>query len=151
MRLILQRVSRAEVRVEGEAIATIGRGLLVLAGVERGDGKPEAVRAAQKLARVRIFDDAKGRMNMEAGAAGAEFLIVSQFTLAGSLLKGRRPCFGKAAPPEIAEPTIDLLVGELRARGFRVATGRFGARMEVELVNDGPVTFVLDLAARPPG
>ncbi len=151
MRLILQRVSRAEVRVGAEVVGAIGRGLLVLAGVEKGDGEAEARKAAQKLSRIRIFDDAEGRMNVEAADAGAEFLIVSQFTVAGKLTKGRRPSFERAAPPEIAEPLIELLVGELQALGSRVATGSFGARMEVELVNDGPVTFVLDLPARPPG
>lgn len=148
MRLVLQRVSSAEVRVDGEIVGRIGRGLLVLTGVEKGDGKEEAVRAAQKLARLRVFDDPQGRMNVEAATAGAEFLVVSQFTLAGSLVKGRRPSFDRAALPETAEPILDLLVEELKGRGLRVATGRFGARMEVELVNDGPVTFVLDLPTR---
>ncbi len=148
MRLVLQRVSSAEVRVDGEIVGRIGRGLLVLTGVEKGDGKEEAVRAAQKLARLRVFDDPQGRMNVEAATVGAEFLVVSQFTLAGSLVKGRRPSFDRAALPETAEPILDLLVEELKGRGLRVATGRFGARMEVELVNDGPVTFVLDLPTR---
>ncbi|MEE8278887.1 MAG: D-aminoacyl-tRNA deacylase [Thermoanaerobaculia bacterium] len=148
MRLVLQRVSSAEVRVDGEIVGRIGRGLLVLTGVEKGDGKEEAVRAAQKLARLRVFDDPQGRMNVEAATVGAEFLVVSQFTLAGSLVKGRRPSFDRAALPETAEPILDLLVQELKGRGLRVATGRFGARMEVELVNDGPVTFVLDLPTR---
>ncbi len=148
MRLVLQRVSSAEVRVDGEIVGRIGRGLLVLTGVEKGDGEEEAVRAAQKLARLRVFDDPQGRMNVEAATVGAEFLVVSQFTLAGSLVKGRRPSFDRAALPETAEPILDLLVQELKGRGLRVATGRFGARMEVELVNDGPVTFVLDLPTR---
>jgi D-tyrosyl-tRNA(Tyr) deacylase len=149
MRLVLQRVSRAEVRIGGEVVGAIGRGLLVLAGVEKGDGEAEAKKAAQKLSRLRIFEDSEGKMNVEAAAAGAEFLVVSQFTVAGKLSKGRRPSFERAAPPETAEPLIELLVDELRGMGFRVATGSFGARMEVELVNDGPVTFVLDLAPCP--
>ena len=148
MRLILQRVSRAEVRVGGQVVGGIGQGILVLAGVEKGDGERQAVKAAQKLARLRVFDDDQGRMSEEPMAVGAEFLVVSQFTLAGSLAKGRRPSFDGAAPPETAQPILDLLVRELRARGFTVATGRFGARMEVELVNSGPVTFVLDLPSR---
>jgi len=149
MRLLLQRVTRAAVRVCGETVGEIGRGVLVLVGVERGDGEAEAEAAAKKLATLRIFEDADGRMNLDAGAVSGEFLVVSQFTLAGSLAKGRRPSFDRAAPPEVAEPLVEALVEALRGHGHPVATGRFRARMEVELVNDGPVTFVLDLA--PPG
>lgn len=145
MRLILQRVNSASVRVAGETVASIGPGLLVLAGVERGDGADAADRAVEKLAGLRLFEDESGRMNLDAAAGGAEFLVVSQFTLAGSLRKGRRPSFDNAAPGEVAEPIVERLAEGLRTRGFDVGTGRFGARMEVELVNDGPVTFVLDL------
>lgn len=145
MRLILQRVSSASVRVEGRTVGSIGAGLLVLAGVERGDGLEAADRAAEKLAGLRLFEDETGRMNLDASDCDAEFLVVSQFTLAGSLRKGRRPSFDKAASGEEAEPLVERLAAGLRARGFGVGTGRFGARMEVELVNDGPVTFVLDL------
>lgn len=148
MRLILQRVSRAAVRVEGETIAEIGPGMLLLTGVEKGDGATQVEKAAAKLAGLRIFEDGSGRMNLDSAAAGGSFLVVSQFTLAGTLAKGRRPSFDGAAPPEIAEPLVDALVSTLRQRGFEVATGCFGAHMEVELVNDGPVTFVLDV---PPG
>ena len=134
MRLILQRVRSASVRVGGETIASIGYGLLVLVGVERGDAPEVADRAAAKLASLRLFDDDSGRMNLDA---------------AGSLRKGRRPSFDRAAPGEEAEPTVDRLAESLRRAGFEVDTGRFGARMEVELVNDGPVTFVLEIRDAP--
>ncbi len=146
MRLILQRVSSAEVRVWGETVGAIGRGVVVLAGVESGDGPEEAARAADKLAALRIFPDERGRMNLDAAAAGGEFLVVSQFTLVASLDRGRRPSFDRAAPPAAAEPLVEALAAGLEGRGFRVARGRFGALMEVELVNDGPVTFVLEVA-----
>lgn len=149
MRLVLQRVTSAEVRVAGSAVGRIGRGMLVLVGVETGDGPAQAAAAAAKLAHLRIFEDGEGRMNLDPGRAGAAFLVVSQFTLAGSLDRGRRPSFDGAAPPEVAEPLVERLVAALREAGYRVETGRFGAKMEVQLVNDGPVTFVLDL--HPPG
>ncbi|HEX2254362.1 MAG TPA: D-aminoacyl-tRNA deacylase [Thermoanaerobaculia bacterium] len=145
MRLILQRVSRAAVSVDGETVGAVGRGLLVLAGVERGDGAEQVAAAADKLAGLRCFADAAGKMNLAAAEAGAAFLLVSQFTLAADLSRGRRPSFVGAAPPEEAEPLLAALAAELRRCGFEVATGRFGAHMAVELVNDGPVTFVLDL------
>lgn len=152
MRLVLQKVSRAAVRVDGEVVGRIGPGLLVLAGVERGDGPREVAAAVDRLAGLRLFEDREGRMNLDAAAAGGAFLVVSQFTLAGSpLAKGRRPSFDGAAPPEAAEPLVDALAAGLRQRGFEVATGRFGARMAVELVNDGPVTFVLEITAPPAG
>jgi D-tyrosyl-tRNA(Tyr) deacylase len=145
MRLVIQRVSSAAVRVDGQTVGEIGRGLLVLAGVERGDGIEKVRAAAEKLAGLRIFEDEAGKMNLDTAAAGGAFLVVSQFTLAGSLARGRRPSFDNAAPPEEAAPLVEKLVEELRGRGFRVETGRFRAYMEVSLVNDGPVTFVVDL------
>jgi len=144
MRLVIQRVSSAAVRVEGEIIGEIGRGLLVLAGVERGDGIEKVRAAAEKLAGLRVFGDEAGKMNLDVAAAGGAFLVVSQFTLAGSLARGRRPSFDNAAPPEEAAPLVEALVEDLRRRGFRVETGRFQAYMEVSLVNDGPVTFVVE-------
>ena len=148
MRLILQRVSRAAVRVGDETVAEIGRGLLVLVGIEHGDGAEQVSRAAAKLAGLRVFEDAQGKMNLDLAAVGGALLLVSQFTLAGSLDRGRRPSFERAAPPELAAPLIERLAAELAERSLPVACGRFGARMAVESVNDGPVTFVLDL---PPG
>src|ERR1700692_4516221 len=122
MRLVIQRVSSAAVRVAGERVSAIGRGLLVLVGVERGDAPAAALAAAEKLAGLRIFDDAAGKMNLDAAAAGGAFLVVSQFTLAGSTARGRRPPFDRAAPPEEAAPLIEELVAELRRRGCEVAT-----------------------------
>ncbi|HSG40705.1 MAG TPA: D-aminoacyl-tRNA deacylase [Thermoanaerobaculia bacterium] len=144
MRLVLQRVSSASVRVDGEVVGEIGRGLLALVGIERGDG-PEQVRAAaEKLAGLRVFEDGAGKMNLDLAAVEGAFLIVSQFTLAGSVAKGRRPSFDGAAPPGEAEPLVEALADDLRGRGFRVETGRFRAHMEVALVNDGPVTLIVD-------
>lgn len=145
MRLVLQRVSTAAVSVGGEAVGRIGRGLLVLVGVEAGDGPEQVETAARKLSGLRVFEDDAGRMNLDAHAVDGAFLVVSQFTLAGSLAKGRRPSFDRAALPEEAEPLVDALVARLREAGHRVETGRFRAHMEVSLVNDGPVTFVLDV------
>lgn len=145
MRLVLQRVTSAAVEVGGLEIGAIGRGLVVLVGVAAGDQEATVARAAQKLAELRIFADADGKMNLDLAAAGGELLLVSQFTLVASLGRGRRPSFDAAARPEFAEAMFDQLVAALRARGTRVATGRFGALMQVRLVNDGPVTFVLDL------
>ena len=129
----------------GETVGAVGRGILALVAVVPGDTEATAAAAADRLAGLRCFEDAAGKMNLDAAAAGAGFLVVSQFTLAADLTRGRRPSFAGAAPPEVAAPLVDALVAELRRRGFAVATGRFGAMMEVELVNDGPVTFVLDL------
>ena len=145
MRAILQRVSKSVVRVGGEAVGEIGRGMLVLLGVEKGDGPREASALAAKLAGLRVFTDAEGKMNLDSAAAGGEFLVVSQFTLGASLAKGRRPSFNSAAHPDAARPLVEQVMADLEGRGFRVAGGRFGAMMEVELVNDGPVTFVLDV------
>jgi D-tyrosyl-tRNA(Tyr) deacylase len=148
VRLVIQRVSSASVLVkgatEGGIVGEIGRGLLVLAGVERGDGIDKVRAAAEKLAGLRVFEDEAGKMNLDTAAAGGAFLVVSQFTLAGSLARGRRPSFDRAAPPDEAAPLIEALVDDLRSRGFRVETGRFRAYMEVALVNDGPVTLVAD-------
>jgi D-tyrosyl-tRNA(Tyr) deacylase len=148
---VIQRVSSAFVLIkgatEGEVVGKIGRGLLVLAGVERGDGIEQIRAAADKLAGLRVFEDEAGKMNLsiaDIAAAGGAFLVVSQFTLAGSLARGRRPSFDRAAPPEEAAPLIEALVEDLRGRGFVVETGRFRAHMEVSLVNDGPVTLVAD-------
>jgi D-tyrosyl-tRNA(Tyr) deacylase len=144
MRIVVQRVSSASVTVDGEVVGEIGRGLLALVGVERGDGVEAARAAAEKLAGLRVFEDSAGKMNLDTAAVGGAFLVVSQFTLAGSVARGRRPSFDHAAPPEEAEPLVAALVEDLRRRGFRVETGRFRAQMAVALVNDGPVTLVAD-------
>lgn len=144
MRLILQRVSEASVTVDGEVVGKIGPGLLVFVGIERGDGPAQIQAAAGKLAGLRVFEDEAGKMNLDLAAVGGAFLIVSQFTLAGSIAKGRRPSFDRAAPPEEAQPLIEALVEDLRSRGFPVETGRFRAMMKVVLVNDGPVTLIAD-------
>jgi len=145
MRLLLQRVLSASVTVGGEVVGRIDRGLLVFAAIEKGDGAREVEWAAKKLSGLRIFEDETGRMNDDLQAAEGSVLVVSQFTLAGSLRRGRRPSFDGAAPPELAEPLVEEFVDRLRNLGIPVETGRFRAHMQVELVNDGPVTFVLDV------
>jgi D-aminoacyl-tRNA deacylase len=144
MRLVVQRVSSASVKVTGETVGAIGRGLLVLVGIERGDRLESVRAAAEKLAGLRVFEDDAGKMSLDTAAVGGAFLIVSQFTLAGSIARGRRPSFDRAAPPDEAQALVEALVEDLRARGFQVETGRFRAMMEVALVNDGPVTLVAD-------
>jgi D-tyrosyl-tRNA(Tyr) deacylase len=150
MKAVVQRVTRARVTSDGVELGSVGAGMLVLLGVMRGDTEREARSLADKVARFRFFRDDEDRMNRSALDVGAAALVVSQFTLAADGKKGRRPSFDRAAPPEIAEPLYELFVAELRALGLAVATGRFGARMEVELVNDGPVTFVLEEAPEAP-
>lgn len=145
MRIVLQRVRSARVRVADETVGEIGLGMLALVGVETGDGPKQVAAAADKLSGLRIFEDDAGRMNLDARTVGGGFLLVSQFTLAGSLRRGRRPSFDGAAQPEVAEPLFEELVTRMREQGHRVETGRFGASMKVELVNDGPVTFVLEV------
>jgi D-tyrosyl-tRNA(Tyr) deacylase len=148
VKIVIQRVSRAEVRVEGEVVGKIGVGLVLLVAIERGDGAPIVDTLADKVVNLRIFPDAAGKMNRSTLDAGAALLAVSQFTLAGSLERGRRPSFENAAPPEEARALFDVFVDKLRGYALEVATGRFQAMMEVELVNDGPVTFVLEAAKR---
>ena len=139
MRALVQRVSEASVSVEGQELARIGPGLLVLLGVRRGDGREQADRVARKLRALRVFEDAKGKMNLSVEESGGEVLCVSQFTLYGDTRKGNRPSFVEAAPPEVAEPLYERVREALSAKG-----GRFGARMEVTLVNDGPVTLLVE-------
>lgn len=145
MRAILQRVDEAFVEVGGEKVGAIGRGVLVLLGVERGDGRADAAVLAAKLGGLRLFEDAEGKTNLSVAEAGGAFLVVSQFTLAASLRKGRRPSFDDAARPEDAEPLVAAVMDDLRAQGFPVEGGRFRAMMKVHLVNDGPLTFVLEV------
>ena len=145
MRGLVQRVRRAEVRVHGEVVGAIGAGLCVLVGVTHGDGEAEADRLADKLWHLRIFDDDAGRMGESVAEGSRALLVVSQFTLYGDTRKGRRPSWIDAARPEQAEPLVDRVVASLRDRGATVATGVFGADMDVELVNDGPVTLMLEV------
>jgi D-aminoacyl-tRNA deacylase len=151
VRIVVQRVRRAAVRVDGVTVGQVGLGLLVLVGVEIGDTPGQVDRAAARLASLRVFEDGNGHMNLGLDEVGGEILLVSQFTLAGSIRKGRRPDFVGAARPEDAEPLCEALVSALRSRGVRVATGVFRTHMEVELVNDGPVTFVWEDRPTPTG
>jgi len=144
MRAVVQRVSRAAVRVEGRTVGEVGRGLLVLLGVASGDGDDAARFMADKLAALRIFEDADGKMNRSVADAGGGLLVVSQFTLLGDARKGNRPGFSAAAPPEAANALYERVCALLREKGLPVAQGVFRAQMEVELVNDGPVTILLD-------
>ncbi len=148
MRVVLQRVSRAEVRVGGRVTGKIGTGFLVLAGFAPGDGEAQLAWMADKVLGLRLFADAEGKMNRSLAEVGGGVLVVSQFTLYADASKGRRPSFTAAAPPEVAVPLYERFVALLRERGAAggtpVATGEFGAMMEVELVNDGPVTLVLE-------
>ena len=144
MRAVVQRVSRAAVRVGDETVGAIGRGFVVLAGFAPGDDEPLLAWMADKLAGLRVFGDAEGKMNLGIQDVGGAMLVVSQFTLYGDASKGRRPSFIGAAPPEQAEALYDRFVALLRERGVRVETGRFRAMMDVELVNDGPVTLLLE-------
>ena len=146
MRAVVQRVARAEARVDGKPVGSIGRGLVVLAGFAPTDGEDAVAWMADKILALRVFGDAAGKMNLALGDVGGALLVVSQFTLYGDAHKGRRPSFVAAAPPEIAAPLYERFVALLRERGagVPVATGTFGAMMDVELVNDGPVTLLLE-------
>ncbi|MBQ3740154.1 MAG: D-tyrosyl-tRNA(Tyr) deacylase [Bacteroidales bacterium] len=149
MRIIVQRCSRAEVRIDGETVGQIGTGFLLLVGITHSDTKQEAEYLAKKVANMRIFNDAEGKMNLSLAEVGGAILSISQFTLYGNAHKGNRPSFIKAAPPEVAEPLyayFNTLLRELY--GLTVETGRFGADMKVDFVNDGPVTILLDSADR---
>jgi D-tyrosyl-tRNA(Tyr) deacylase len=140
---LLQRVTHAEVVVDDERIAAIGRGLMVLVGVERGDARAQAARLADRLLEYRVFPDAEGKMNLSLADVDGGLLLVPQFTLPADTSKGRRPSLSRAAPPEEGERLFDILVGLARSKHGRVQCGRFGAHMAVTLTNDGPVTFTL--------
>ncbi|WP_027357456.1 D-aminoacyl-tRNA deacylase [Desulfofundulus thermocisternus] len=144
MRAVVQRVTRGSVTVNGERVAAIGPGLVVLLGVGRDDGVDDARYLAQKVARLRIFEDSQGKMNRSVLEAGGEMLVVSQFTLYGDCRQGRRPGFDRAARPEQARELYEFFVSLLRNEGLVVFTGVFGASMQVEIINDGPVTLLLD-------
>lgn len=144
MKIVLQRVKEASVEVEGRTVGRVGRGVCLLVGVEKGDGEADADLLARKAVELRVFPDARGRMNLPLGAVGGEVLAVSQFTLAASVRKGRRPSFDGAEEPDRAAELFRYFVGAVRALGVAVETGVFQALMEVRIVNDGPVTFILD-------
>jgi D-tyrosyl-tRNA(Tyr) deacylase len=148
MRAVLQRVTRASVTVGDEVTGQIERGLVVLLGVEQDDTDADAHQLADKTIQLRIFDDADGKMNLALPDVGGSVLVVSQFTLLGDCRKGRRPSFIQAAAPELAERLYETFVAAIGVQGIRVATGRFRAMMQVELVNDGPVTIMLDSRKR---
>ncbi|MGZ9189637.1 MAG: D-aminoacyl-tRNA deacylase [Nitrospira sp.] len=144
MKAVLQRVTRAAVEVDGQVVGRIGAGLLVLLGVAKGDGERDLLYIVEKIQTLRIFADHEGKMNRALGDVGGALLLVSQFTLLGDTTKGRRPGFDLAAPPDEARALYEGTVNRLRAAGVLVETGIFGAHMQVELLNDGPVTFLLD-------
>lgn len=144
MRVVLQRSKNAAVTVDGQTIGAISHGLVLLVGVADGDTEQDAAYIAEKVAGLRIFEDEAGKMNLSVLETGGQVLSISQFTLYGDCRKGRRPNFMGAARPEHAEPLYDLVNHLLRERGLHVETGRFGAMMDVSLVNDGPVTLILE-------
>lgn len=148
MRAVIQRVSTAKVEVDGKTVGQIGKGILLLLGVEIGDGERDADWLADKIGNLRIFEDHEGKMNLSVKEVAGELLAVSQFTLAGNCAKGRRPSFDSAAPPEEANRLYEYFVGKLRGLGLPVETGVFQAMMQVSLVNDGPVTFILESPGR---
>jgi D-aminoacyl-tRNA deacylase len=144
MRALVQRVTEARVRVDGDVVGEIGPGLCVLVGVTHDDAEGAARKLAEKVWHLRVFDDAEGAMNLPLGATGGGALVVSQFTLYGDTRRGRRPSWAAAAPPEQAEGLVEEFAHRLRDLGAPVATGQFAARMQVELINDGPVTLLIE-------
>jgi D-tyrosyl-tRNA(Tyr) deacylase len=147
MKVVLQRVARASVTVGGDVVGRIGRGYCLLVGFAHADSEAEVEWMAEKIAGLRLFADDEGKMNRDLREAGGSFLVVSQFTLYGDVAKGRRPSFNDAARPEQAIPLYESFCAALAARGFEVETGRFGAMMDVEILNDGPVTLVIERSA----
>jgi len=143
MKLVLQRVKRASVTIDGELYSAINQGLLILIGIEKGDVDADVEKFADKVSKLRIFSDENDKMNLSVKDVGGEILVVSQFTLAGDCKKGTRPSFDKSAPPAEANRLYELFCKNLRAKDIIVKTGVFAASMDVELINDGPVTFVL--------
>ncbi len=144
MKALIQRVKRAFVTIDGQLYSKIGQGLLVLLGVEKGDEKLNAEKLADKLSKLRIFEDENEKMNRSILDIEGEMLIVSQFTLCGDCKKGTRPSFDKSAPPEIANELYEYFISQVKSLNIPVQTGKFGAMMDVELINDGPVTFMVE-------
>ncbi len=148
MKVLIQKVSRAEVRVANRVVGSIGEGVLLFLGVEKGDTDKDINYLTEKILHLRIFPDAEGKMNLSLLDISGEILVVSQFTLAGDVQKGRRPSFDRAAPPEMAERYYQEFVHQLKKTRLKVATGEFQAMMSVELVNEGPVTFMVESKAK---
>jgi len=148
MKAVLQRVTRASVKVDGQVLGEIAGGLLILLGVAKGDGEADVRYVLEKIPGMRIFSDEQGKMNRSITELGGQVLLVSQFTLLGDMDKGRRPGFDQAAPPEVARTLYEQVVAGLKQRGLAVETGLFGAYMTVSVENDGPVTFILDSRGR---
>jgi D-tyrosyl-tRNA(Tyr) deacylase len=148
LKAVIQRVGKSSVEVDGNRVGEIGKGILVLLGVEKGDAEGDADWLAEKIVNLRIFEDEAGKMNLSVREIGGELLVVSQFTLAGNCAKGRRPSFDSAAPPGEANRLYEYFVERLRTMGLKVATGVFQAMMQVSLTNDGPVTFILESPGR---
>ncbi len=144
MKVVVQRVSRSQVVIDGNVVGRIGQGLTILLGVLEGDTEEDAVYLAEKCVNLRIFNDEKGKMNLSVLDVGGELLSISQFTLYGDTRKGRRPSFIKAAPPELGEKLYDYFNDFLRKSGLNVETGEFGAMMDVDICNEGPVTIIID-------
>lgn len=144
MKALIQRVKRASVTIDGELYSKINSGMLVLLGVEKGDEKENAEKLAQKLVNLRIYEDENGKMNRSLADVHGEMLIVSQFTLCGDCKKGTRPSFDKSAPPEVANELYEFFITQVRNLGISCKTGKFAAMMDVELINDGPVTFLIE-------
>jgi D-aminoacyl-tRNA deacylase len=144
MRAVVQRISRAKVTVENEIVGQVGKGFLVLLGVSQDDTQDDVIFMAQKIAELRVFRDEEGKMNLSLQDVGGQMLVVSQFTLYGDCRKGRRPSFVRAAPPEKADELYQSFVAEVRGQGIHVETGQFQADMDVELVNEGPVTLLIE-------
>lgn len=149
MKVIVQRVSRATVYVRGKTVGRIAKGMLVFLGIAKEDTRADADYLVQKITQLRIFEDEEGKMNLSPFEVGAEFCVVSQFTLYGDCRKGRRPSFDRAADPPKGEELYEYFVGQLRSQNLTVTTGQFQAMMDVELVNDGPVTFILESLPKP--
>ena len=148
MKAVIQRVNKAKVEIDGKTVGQIGKGILLLLGVERGDGERDADWLAEKIGNLRIFEDKAGKMNLSVKEIEGELLVVSQFTLAGNCAKGRRPSFDSAAPPEEANRLYEYFVAKLRCAKLPVKTGVFQAMMQVSLTNDGPVTFILESSGK---
>lgn len=144
MRAVIQRVHRASVTIAGEVVGAIGQGFVILLGVTHADGEAEADLLAHKIAGLRVFEDAEGKMNLALADVGGQALVVSQFTLYGDARRGRRPSFSAAARPDQAAPLVEYFIARLQAEGVPTQSGRFGAHMDVCLCNDGPVTLILD-------